>query len=551
MRNITTSSKGSSYVTTFGPRIAAACDEGTVSIYDSITGVLKLSLSPADPVHAIGGTPDGSLLFCAHKPPSITARDMQTGGLIHTFTLERSAEDIAVSLKGRYLACGSSDGSVEVWEAAHEMEGAVIWTSSPATHFCWLEPERLLAVSTKTSVRVWDIIAGTILWSFSTQLPLYNMVYSRELRKLAVMARPGDVITLIDAQTGRSAPALVPPKLACFAFCQTTEELVCGTETHGLQVFNILTRCWRHIEHPDTTRSVSSLPNGTMVADFVDSGIQLLNLGKGHAASQRPITPALNVHDFDQGRIIAVSTISRDHIMLLKLTDMSPLLRIPVKKTHTIPTHRTHILCASLDNRVAVYCLSEQNTAHLQFWEFEGKHGPSIDYRWTVEIGGLPSMGGISPKGTCIVTFHDVDNRTFICVWDVSRGNLRAQLPANHIHPLDITFGSETRFYSHQNTYRIPYVIHKPTLPDPSPEPATLSHSITSSGPLPLIRGLQKKPYDVDDNHEWVISNSKRICWIPPGYMGSAQPSYWWIGSSLVMAGQDGTLRKLDFRESI
>ena len=56
---------------------------------------------------------------------------------------------------------------------------------------------------------------------------------------------------------------------------------------------------------------------------------------------------------------------------------------------------------------------------------------------------------------------------------------------------------------------------------------------------------------DLDETQEWVVSGSKKICWIPPGYIGSVQPSYHWIGHSLVMAGQDGVLRKLTFRSPV
>jgi WD40 repeat protein len=134
-------------MTTFGHRIAAACDDGTVGIYDSVTGVLRLSLSPPDPVQAIRGSPDGSILFCTHQGPSITLWDIQTGGMIHTFVLERKVEDIAVSSKGRYLACGLSDGFVKIWEIANKMEGAAIGSGSPATHLCWVEPEERLVVA--------------------------------------------------------------------------------------------------------------------------------------------------------------------------------------------------------------------------------------------------------------------------------------------------------------------------------------------------------------------------------------------------------------------
>ena len=118
MRTITASSKRFTSMTTFGHSIAAACDDGTMNIYDSVTGVLRLSLNPLDPVQTIRGSPDSSIVFCTHNTPTITGWDIQTGGLIHTFVLEKTVKDIAVSLTGRYLACRLSNKSVKVWEVA-------------------------------------------------------------------------------------------------------------------------------------------------------------------------------------------------------------------------------------------------------------------------------------------------------------------------------------------------------------------------------------------------------------------------------------------------
>ena len=289
----------------------AACDDGTLAIYDSVTGALRLSLSLADPVRAMGGTPDGSLLFCAHKAPSITAWDMQTGGLIHTFVLKQTTEDIAVSMRGRYLACGLSGRYLEVWEVANKTEGAAPWTI-PGTHFCWLEPEGRLAVSTKGLVRIWDIIAGSILRSFKIPHPVNRMVYSKKSNRLAVVtgSTPGDVITIIDLQTGASTRVSPPGDLhlSCFAFSQTTDELVCGMDVPGLRLLDVSTRRWRDIEYPDKMVSVSSLPNGTVVAEVEGSGIKLLNLDQPSAPSpnQKKTIPAPTIRALDHGRIIAV-----------------------------------------------------------------------------------------------------------------------------------------------------------------------------------------------------------------------------------------------------
>ena len=68
---------------------------------------------------------------------------------------------------------------------------------------------------------------------------------------------------------------------------------------------------------------------------------------------------------------------------------------------------------------------------------------------------------------------------------------------------------------------------------------------------LNRLSELPEKRWDpsVDDAYEWVVCGSQRVCWIPPGYIGLAQPSHCWAGLSLLMVGQDGMLRKLTFRK--
>ena len=80
-------------------------------------GVLRLSFRPELPILEMAGLPDGSILACTHEArPFITLWDIQTGGLVHTFILKGKAKRATVSLNGRYLACETSENTVNFWE---------------------------------------------------------------------------------------------------------------------------------------------------------------------------------------------------------------------------------------------------------------------------------------------------------------------------------------------------------------------------------------------------------------------------------------------------
>ena len=519
---------------TFGHKIAAACDDGTVDTYDSVTGVLRLSLRLADPSQAIRGSPDGSILFCAHKKPSITVWDMQTGGLIHTIDLEHSAEDIAISLKGRYLACQFSYLSVKVWEVANKMDGVVVWTRSPVTGFCWLDPEERFVVSTRTLVRIWDIVTGTLLHSYTERYPVNHMIYSQKFDRLAIMASsaPESTITIIDPHTGATASHPIHQTFSCFTFFQTTEELVFGMEADGLQLFNLSTQRWRKIEYPGVVKSVSSLKNGTTVANSAGSGIQLLSLPGGHTPSQQPTISALTVEALDGGKIIAIFPTSRDYITLLDSTTMLQLLKIPAQNPPPTPAHHTTILCASRMHIAAVYCFKRGNAGFMQLWRFK-EEVP----RWTVEIDGVPEIGQFSPNAFLFVTIHTVGHLSCFFVWNPKDGRLLRQLESTPLtHPLDIDFTCDSEFVLYHGKGSSCWYINRRA----RKISARQNYQPQSVRP-------RKQQYSIDKACEWVIRGSKRICWIPQGYIGATQPNHCWAGHSLVMAGQDGILRRLDF----
>ena len=540
IQTIKASSGRFTHMMTFASWIAAACDDGAVGIYDSVTGAPRLSLNPGDLVKAMRGTPDGSTLLCAHQGFSVTAWDIQTGGLMHTFVPEWKVEDIAVSLTGRYLACGSSDGFVKVREVTSKSEVLDFESGSPVTHLCWLEQEEQLVVTSKASVRVWDVVARKALRSLVLEGSIRGVVYSQKLHTLAIVttSEAESIITLVDSRTRTPFTRKTSRHISCFTFSQITKRLVCGTSTPGLELFSVPAGRRKRFDHPATITSVSVLPNGTAVANVTGTGIQLLNLDEIYTPPRQPTASILTVHAFDEGKIIAVVPTNRDHITLLESATMSPLLTIPAG-THTIPTSLPPILCASLKHRVAFrFVGGHRRRESLEMWRFGGG-----TLAWAKHVDGSRLVGGISPSGSQLATFSNDHKRgPHVETRNAADGVLIARCRLGQdlfLLPLGIRFESERRFYLHYHTHRIPFII--------SPSPSILDNSSITRAES---QALEPPRYcDVDDTHEWVVRSSERICWIPPGYIGSDRRCHWWAGDTLIMFGQDGVIRKLTFRK--
>jgi hypothetical protein len=130
-------------------------------------------------------------------------------------------------------------------------------------------------------------------------------------------------------------------------------------------------------------------------------------------------------------------------------------------------------------------------------------------------------------------------------VWDAQNGQLQGQLlvdgPCVHLTPLLKSNSSRKTDFTPTTTPTASPMISTSLGRHYLPE-------ILRRPQQPLGEQSHTRQYDVDDSHEWVVSGSKRICWIPPGYIRSGEAGYCWAGSALVMVGQDETLRMLNFR---
>ena len=216
---------------------------------------------------------------------------------------------------------------------------------------------------------------------------------------------------------------------------------------------------------------------------------------------------------------------------------MQRVLVIPAQKNLLVPTDRTVVLCASPEKKAVVHFFAKGGQEHLQLWEFR-----SQSPRWTAQINEPPSAGDFSQARALLVTFHNGHSRSYVRAWDVYKGKLLAELDVGWTpRPLDIIFDFTDEFYVYYETSRTTYVF------------ATSSplgnHSIKRLREVPSSGQILQKRYRVDDSHEWVVSGSQRICWIPTGYIGLTEPSHCWDWTSLAMVGQDRMLRKLAIRE--
>ena len=568
LRIIDTRPRRLTCITTFPQRIVAACED-VVNIYDAVTFVLRQSLCTPEKAEKVHGSPHGSILFAVHSL-SITMWDVQTGGLIHTFTTPSKINDTAVSTTGDHIACGLSDGTVVSWDIHTKEEIRDSGNGQPVEAILWLSSAEL-AIATRSSIYVWDFTSGKTSNSLPTPGQVWGMVFLDASRFLVGASLPGEEASSelctvkpikytehldqppgapeplkhpgrLDWQPGLGSSMLTPlGRLTCPTFVD--HKVACITPPSGVRSFDTRSHSWNdNIPLLDAATSMAVSSNRNLVVQTDDS-IQIFSADVLKSGEVRKNIRSSHIYPLGEDHIICVLEPNRCLILLeletlrkLRPGDEAPLLRpLPTNLSSSARALFGRGLIEQLDVSVV-----------MEAW----RSGTPLPER--AEAADEVSLSALSPSCTRVVTaVYDSPQRE-LRVQHVEDGITLAKIPlelcdlgVGEIY--DLAFDSETRFYlkidGPGRHIQIPYDI----IPSSS---GPYSHTITQGEPVPLSEPRAKPPYTLDANCEWVIdAESRKICWISPGNVRRGNGGHFWAGLSLVMAGDDGIVRKLTFKD--
>jgi len=477
----------------------------------------------------------------------IIVRDnnVQTVGLIYTFTMQSKINDVAVS--ATHIMCGLSNGSVALLNIHTKEKLIYHGNGQPVVNIFWLPPLKV-AVVAQNSVYIYNFTHGA-LESLPISGQAWGAVYLVDENKFLVgTLQPGNEVNqglcnFISIAYKRgclfweelSLPML-PRQRMCLML--VGKEIVCITSPGGVQLFDIRSKSWTN-DPPllNTATSLAVSMNRNLVVQTKNS-IQIFPIdvltGEGNKA-QKDAHPS-HIYPLGKNYIICILQPTRN-LTLLELETLQEL-----------PHHKNKFLLRSLlENQLASACglFAEFGiSVVVGAWE---SGSPLPQQRETAEDVPLCEW---SPRCTLTVTVHN-SPQWELCLRNAKNGRVLLTLPLgdNNVEKgevYDITFDSETNFYlkieGPRQHFRIPYTIKQPL--------GQHLHTITKKKPIPLSKPRPVPPYRLDANGEWVLNmKSKKICWVPPGNLRRGDGGHFWAGLSLVMLGDDGVVRKLTFKD--
>ena len=277
-----------------------------MNIYDAVTGVLQQSLPTSETVTKIQASPDGSTLFFVH-PLCVTMWDVQTGGLIHTFSTQSEINDIALSTTGDRVACGLADGFVDFWNTRTKRQGRSFGNGQLVVTICWPSPMEIV-VATQNSVYIHEVASCVTSNTVSIPGRVWGLVYLHDdeflvgasdagknqeqsfiktisRRRLSVVherqspMRLGELV-LQERQSPVHRRKLTRPTLV-------GKEVVCVTPSGGVQSFSTESYDWTN--NPpllNVATSVAVSLNRNLVVQTKDSikifSVDVLTSGEAH-----------------------------------------------------------------------------------------------------------------------------------------------------------------------------------------------------------------------------------------------------------------------------
>ncbi len=202
-------------------RLLATCGHGgRVLLWDTTTWSVQQEIEDApETPHSVRFTPDGLMLAAATGGGSSTIfRDVATGGRITEVPADRSAWGLQFSRDGRYMATGSSKGTVRLSSVpAAQLESfeteLLIDLDANATELSFSPDSTRLAVAfSNNETHIWNLTRNNALeLSLSPDVGGYTAVFSESGQMLVVgdtngtlrlvSVPSGEVIRSIEAHT--------------------------------------------------------------------------------------------------------------------------------------------------------------------------------------------------------------------------------------------------------------------------------------------------------------------------------------------------------------
>jgi WD40 repeat protein len=180
-------------VTLDNTRIATACGDGVVKLWDLTNGLVRQTLiGNTNPIRAMVYSRDGESVVAALDNGEVVLWRPGTGsGVQRTWAPHVSTSALNLSADGRLLATGSAEGAASTLKIWSIPEGELVrtlqgQTSSVVTVTFNHDAGTVISTTREGVIREWDVESGTLMRKINTAIPISTATFVHSAWELVI-----------------------------------------------------------------------------------------------------------------------------------------------------------------------------------------------------------------------------------------------------------------------------------------------------------------------------------------------------------------------------
>lgn len=242
--------------------------------------VLKTNLGHSDAINCIAFSPNGKFIASGSNDNTVKLWNAQTGHEIRSFEGHSTwVVSLAISPSSKTLASGCSDGTLKLWNAETGTEilkfiGHQGWIEGVNFH---PDGEMLVSCSSDKTIKLWDVKTGLEIKSFIGHTDWVNSVAFSPDGKFIVSGGNDKILRLWDILNGKQIRKFEghTQAIKSIAYSSDGNTIISGSEDETLIVWNAQTgeKVRRIDGYKSKVQSVSFSPDGKTILSAYSNGI--------------------------------------------------------------------------------------------------------------------------------------------------------------------------------------------------------------------------------------------------------------------------------------